>query len=126
MHLVGHALCPPLLRQVLESPAVAKITHNGGFDWNFLDLHGVHMSPPAGDSKVLAYLLGLWPVSGKLTLKELGSRLLRRPVITFGDATGDESTLATVDPKVVTVYAAQDADLCRTLWLFLNERMEKV
>lgn len=120
------AKCPPVLRAVLESPAVAKITHNGGFDWNFLDLHGVRMSPPAGDSKVLAYLLGLWPVSAKLTLKELGSRLLRRPVITYGDATGDEDTLATVDPEMVTVYAAQDADITRCLWLFLNERMEKV
>ena len=120
------AKCPPVLRAVLESPAVLKVTHNGGFDWNFLDLHGVHMSPPAGDSKVLAYLLGLWPLSAGLTLKELASRLLRRPVITYGDATGDEDTLATVDPAVLTTYAAQDADVCRALWLYLMERIDKV
>ena len=123
LQTVQVAKCPPVLRAVLESPAVLKITHNGGFDWNFLDLHGIHMSPPAGDSKVLAYLLGLWPLSAGLTLKELASRLLRRPVITYGDATGDEDTLATVDPAVLTTYAAQDADICRSLFLFLLDKL---
>lgn len=119
------APCPPLLRQVLESQAVLKVTHNGGFDWNFLDSHGIRMSAPAGDSKVLAYLLGLWPVSAKLTLKELASRILRRPVITYGDAVGDEDTLETADPAMLTVYAAQDAEITRALYLRLLEMMEK-
>lgn len=124
LHAPGPPVCPPVLRAVLESPACPAITWNGGFDWYFLNYKGVRMAAPAGDGKALAYLLGLQHLSPKLELKALARQMLKRQVVTYAGAVGDEDTLVGIDPDLLLLYACQDADVALGLHNLLIQMVE--
>ena len=98
---------PPILSSFLVSHNLTWVGHNAKFDWKFLAAKGIVMPPPAHDTQLIAYVMGVPSPRG---LKPLAERLLGLATTHFEDVAQGQS-FDKVDLDKATAYACQDADI---------------
>ena len=118
----------PLLKPLLEDPAVLKIGQNLKYDMLVLARHGIAITP-FDDTMLLSYALSAG-LHGH-GMDELSEKLLGHTPISFKDVAGSGKTqlsFAAVPLDKATRYAAEDADVTFRLWQKLKPRLwrEKV
>jgi DNA polymerase-1 len=117
------------LRDVLESPAVAKVNQNIKYDLLVLRGRGVSPQGVAGDPMVADYLLHAGERSHNL--EELARRYLNHQVIPITDLIGKKNKkqpqlrMDQVPTARVAEYAGEDADVAWRLCEHLEPELEK-
>ena len=117
----------PVLRQVLEDPAIRKTAQNAKYDIIVLGRAGVRLEGLEHDTMVLSYLLE--PNWGKHSLEKLAIAYLHTSKTPYEAVAGKGKSRLTMDQvavEKVTPYACQDADLALQLggrlWPMVRER----
>ena len=117
------------LRGVLEDAAIDKVGHNLKYDWLVLKHAGVTMRGMAFDTMVAAFLCGAPGLKmDHLALAELG-----RTTVPINALIGDkprkkadppQKTMDQIPLRLITAYAAEDADVTLRLHGVLAPRLE--
>ena len=117
------------LRGVLEDPAIAKVGHNLKYDWLVLKHAGITLGGSAFDTMVAAFLCGAPGLKmDHLALAELGRTTV--PITTLiGEkprkkADPPQKTMDQIPLRLITAYAAEDADITLQLHAVLAPRLE--
>ncbi|WP_068310964.1 DNA polymerase I [Polycladidibacter hongkongensis] len=113
----------PILKQLLEHPAVLKIAQNLKYDWLVLSRYGIQVAP-YDDTMLMSYALdaGL----GGNGMDELSERWLAHKPIPFKEVCGSGKSMITFDKvplEKAVAYAAEDADVTLRLWHILKKRL---
>ncbi len=127
-HLTPEAVLGAL-RGVLEDPAVGKVGHNLKYDWLVLKHAGITLQGTAFDTMVAAFLCGAPGLKmDHLALAELGRTTV--PINTLiGEkprkkADPPQKTMDQIPLRLITAYAAEDADVTLQLHAVLAPRLE--
>ena len=117
------------LRDVLEDPSIAKVGHNLKYDWLVLKHAGITLGGSAFDTMVAAFLCGAPGLKmDHLALAELGRTTV--PITTLiGEkprkkADPPQKTMDQIPLRLITAYAAEDADITLQLHAVLAPRLE--
>ncbi len=113
----------PVLKGLLEHPAVLKIAQNLKYDYLLLSRYGIHVGP-YDDTMLLSYALDAG--RGGNGMDELSKRWLNHAPIPFKEVAGSGKSQITFDHVPIekaTAYAAEDADVTLRLWLILKPRL---
>ena len=113
----------PLIKQLLEDPAVLKIGQNLKYDLLLLRQYGINIHP-LDDTMLLSYVLD----GGKNNhgMDELSRIWLDHSPIPFKEIAGTGKKQVTFDKVPLDkagIYAAEDADVTLRLWHILKPRL---
>lgn len=98
------------LRPVFEDEKIAKLAHNAKFDMMVLGEQGITVNGLATDTMIAAHLLGENSIGLKaLALSKIGVQMT--PIEDLIGKGAKKVTMAQVDIKLATAYAAADADM---------------
>ena len=107
-----------ILRPVFERPSgPVKIAHNLKFDLIMMKHLGIQLRGPLGDSMILAFVLDSSREGfgiDALSLEELGIRKIPTTAL-MGPK--KKTPIKDADPDKLAVYACEDADCCRRLYI---------
>lgn len=127
-HLAPDAVLDAL-RGVLEDPAIPKVGHNLKYDWLVLKHAGITLQGTAFDTMVAAFLCGAPGLKmDHLALAELG-----RTTVPINALIGErprkkvdppQKTMDQIPLRLITAYAAEDADVTLRLHAVLAPRLE--
>lgn len=111
------------IKPLLQSPDKLKVAHNIKFDYQMLENIGLTPSKPLGDSMLMSYVVD---ASGRFSLDYLSDRYLGITKIPTKDLIGKkgEIPMFDVDLKLLTKYAAEDADCCFRLYEIMQPSLE--
>ncbi len=119
------AAAGPLLRTILEDPAVPKTAHNAKFDLVALRAAGITVRGLAGDSMVASYVVDATRGTHRmdaLAEAELGVRPI--PISELIGAGRHQRRFNEVDLALAVPYAAEDADVALRLAQALEARLD--
>ncbi len=112
------------LRPIFEDEKITKLAHNAKFDMMVLAEAGVDMRGLNFDSMIAAHLLGEKSVGLKaLAFGKLGVEMT--PITSLIGSGAKQISMAEVDIKQATDYAAADADMTRRLSDLLGKELVK-
>jgi len=114
-----------LLRPLLENPAIAKTGQNLKYDLLVLKNYGLELSPVSFDCMLASYLLN---PEATHNLDDLAARYLGLRTTKYDELTGKGKTklhIYDVEPRKLTDYACQDADIALRLTTVLQKELEK-
>ncbi|WP_068084557.1 DNA polymerase I [Polycladidibacter stylochi] len=113
----------PVLKGLLENPAVLKIAQNLKYDWLVLSRYNITVTP-YDDTMLLSYALDAG--RGGNGMDELSERWLNHKPIPFKEVCGSGKSMITFDKVPIekaVAYAAEDADVTLRLWHILKKRL---
>lgn len=113
----------PLLKAILEDPAVLKIGQNMKYDMAIMANHDIDVAP-FDDTMLLSYVTGAG--TGGHGMDELSTRWLGHTPIPYKQVVGSGKSMVTFDKVPVdkaTQYAAEDADITLLLWRALKPQL---
>ncbi len=119
------------LRGVLEDPAITKVGHNLKYDWLVLKHAGITLGGSAFDTMVAAFLCGAPGLKmDHLALAELGRTTVPITAL-IGEkprkkADPPQKTMDQTPLRLITAYAAEDADITLQLHAVLAPRLEEM
>ena len=109
-------------KEVLENPEIRKIGQNLKYDIQILRNYDIHVKGKIFDTMLAHFLLD--PESGN-SMDLLADRYLNYKTISYDSVVGSkgkkQKTIDQIDPKIVSDYACEDADIT----LQLKEALEK-
>jgi len=116
------------LRPILENPKIKKSGHNLKFDWRVFKNQGVSLAGLDFDTMVASYLLN--PGNRQHSLDALAFAELGFEKISKQELAGEGAKQLTLDfsafdPKRLSLYACEDADLAGRLTTLLQKRLKK-
>jgi len=112
-----------LLRPLLENPAIAKTGQNLKYDLLVLKNYGLELSPISFDTMLASYLLNPETTHN---LDDLAARHLKLRTTKYDELTGTGKTklhIDDVEPRKLTDYACQDADIALRLTAILQKEL---
>ena len=115
---LGDAL--PLLKELLEDPAVLKVAQNLKYDYLLMTRYGIEVKN-FDDTMLISYVLE--GGTGSHGMDPLSERWLGHVPIAFKDVAGSGKSLVTFDQVAIdkaTEYAAEDADVTLRLWFVMK------
>ncbi len=115
---LGDAL--PLLKDLLEDPAVLKVAQNLKYDYLLMTRYGIEVKN-FDDTMLISYVLE--GGTGSHGMDPLSERWLGHVPIAFKDVAGSGKSLVTFDQVAIdkaTEYAAEDADVTLRLWFVMK------
>ncbi len=115
-----------ILKPIFESKKIKKIGQNLKYDMLVLSNYGVETQGVSFDSMVAAYVLD---ADGQHNLDSLAKRYLNYVPVPIEDLIGkgkNQKNMREVDPKVVTEYSGEDADVALQLMDVLQKGLDKV
>ncbi|MBV6659021.1 MAG: DNA polymerase I [Devosiaceae bacterium] len=113
----------PLLKAVLEDPAILKIGQNIKYDMAIMANHDIAVAP-FDDTMLLSYVCGAG--TGGHGMDELSKKWLGHEPIPYKELVGSGKSMVTFDHVPIdkaTRYAAEDADITLRLWRALKPRL---
>ena len=113
----------PLLKAVLEDPAILKVGQNIKYDMAIMANHGIAIAP-FDDTMLLSYVCGAG--TGGHGMDELSGKWLGHEPIPYKALVGSGKAMVTFDHVPIdkaTRYAAEDADVTLRLWRVLKPRL---
>lgn len=111
-----------VLRDVLETPDIAKIGHNLKFDILMLRQEGIHVDGMLYDTMVASYLLN--PNKQAHSLEDVGIEHLNHKKKPFKDVLGKHKSFDEVPLNEAVQYAAEDSELAMELKDILFEKLK--
>ncbi|MEM1287263.1 MAG: DNA polymerase I [Pseudomonadota bacterium] len=113
----------PLLKEVLEDPAILKIGQNMKYDMAIMANHDIAVHP-FDDTMLLSYVCGAG--TGGHGMDELSNRWLGHAPIAYKELVGSGKAMVTFEKVPIdkaSRYAAEDADITLRLWRALKPRL---
>ena len=110
----------PLLKALLEDPAVLKVAQNLKYDYLLMSRYGIEVNN-FDDTMLISYVLE--GGTGSHGMDPLSERWLGHTPIAFKDVAGSGKSLVTFDQVAIdkaTEYAAEDADVTLRLWFVMK------
>jgi len=111
---------------VLENPSIQKIGQNLKYDIQILRNYGIHVRGKIFDTMLAHFLLD--PESGN-GMDLLADRYLNYKTIPYEEVVGPkgrkQKTIDQIDPKIVSDYACEDADVTLQLKEALEKKVEE-
>ncbi len=114
-----------VLKPILESKKIDKIGQNLKYDMLVLSNYGVETQGVAFDSMVASYVLDS---DGQHNLDSLAKKYLSYKPVPIEDLIGKgkaQKNMREVDPKIVTEYSGEDADVALQLKDVLQNKLDK-
>jgi DNA polymerase-1 len=121
---LAHTDALPLLKAVLEDPAILKVGQNLKYDMLVMAQHDITIAP-FDDTMLLSYALA-GGMPGGHGMDELSERHLGHTPVSFKAVAGSgkaQTSFAEVPLDKATRYAAEDADVTLRLWQLLKPRL---
>jgi DNA polymerase I len=113
------------LRPIFEEIKITKLAHNAKFDMMVLGEQGITVNGLTSDTMIAAHLLGEKSLGLKaLAFSRLGIEMT--PINALIGAGAKQITMAQVDIKLATSYAAADADMTLRLEKIFSPELEKL
>ncbi len=113
-------------KQVLENPSVEKIGQNLKYDIQILRNYGINVQGKIFDTMLAHFLLD--PESGR-GMDLLADRYLNYKTISYETVVGpkgrNQKTIDQIDPKIVSDYACEDADITLQLKEVLESKIKE-
>jgi DNA polymerase-1 len=112
------------LKPIFEDEKIAKLAHNAKFDMMVMAEAGIQVRGLSGDSMIAAHLLG----EKSLGLKALAFAKLAvemTPITSLIGSGAKQISMAEVDIKQATDYAAADADMTLRLYGLLEKELQQ-
>lgn len=113
------------LKPLLENPALPKTGQNLKYDMLVLKKYGVELAPVEFDTMLASYVLD---PEARHNLDDLAARHLGRQTVKYGELVGTGKSaigIFEVEPRKLSDYACQDADIALKLRLTLQEQLEQ-
>lgn len=115
-----------ILRPLLENDNIGKIGQNAKFDTFLMKRYGIDVSPITFDTMLASYLID---PEAKHNLDALSKgRLNYTPVpisSLIGEKKSEQRSMKEIDPKEISDYACEDADLALKLKNIMYKELEK-
>ena len=133
-HSGYYVVTPPAERETIvqefkpffENEAIEKVAHNIKYDLKIIEKYGVEVKGPLFDTMIAHYLITPEGKHGMDYLSEL--YLNYRPIsieTLIGKKGKGQGSMADVDPKLISDYAAEDADITWQLKEIFEKEIQK-
>lgn len=113
------------LKPLLENPALPKTGQNLKYDMLVLKKYGVELAPVEFDTMLASYVLD---PEARHNLDDLAAKHLGRQTVKYAELVGTGKSaigIFEVEPRKLSDYACQDADIALKLRLMLQEQLEQ-
>lgn len=113
------------LKPLLENPALPKTGQNLKYDMLVLKKYGVELAPVEFDTMLASYVLD---PEARHNLDDMAATHLGRQTVKYAELVGTGKSaigIFEVEPRKLSDYACQDADIALKLRLTLQEQLEQ-